>query len=145
MVSSGVAVALMIPRYWRLRYCLQTSLISTRQKSTAVVWAHRRLRSCVGTRARLTWISCAIAKSVFCHYTVRYLYVCACVSTHMLYIGVWKHACVFTSSPRDMRMRNFNNLGNAWVCPGLQAPVWATTPTSRSMFLYILHTNWVWS
>ena len=77
----------------------------------------------MGTRARLTWISCAIAKSVFCHYTVCYLYVCACVSTHMLYIGVWKHACVFASSPRDMRMQNFNNLGNARVCPGLQAPM----------------------
>ena len=30
-------------------------------------------------------IWCTIAESVFCHYTVCYMYVCACISTHMLY------------------------------------------------------------
>ena len=30
-------------------------------------------------------IWCTIAESVFCHYTVCYTYVCACLSTHMLY------------------------------------------------------------
>ena len=36
---------------------------------------HRCLQSCVGTQARLGYA--AIAEREFCHYTVRYMYVCA--------------------------------------------------------------------
>ena len=70
---------------------------------------HRCLQSCVHTRARFGYAAFdvhAIAESVFCHNTVRYTYIFACIHTHMLYRGLW--ACltcwprVFASGPCDM-------------------------------------------
>ena len=51
---------------------------------------HRCLQSCVRTRARLGYAAFdvhAIAESIFCHYTVRYTYIFACICMHMLYRG----------------------------------------------------------
>ena len=45
------------------------------------------------------------------------MYICACVSTHMLYRG--SSGLVLVIWVRMIR----NNPGNAWVCPGLQAPI----------------------
>ena len=77
----------------------------------------RCLQSCVGSRTRLGYAACRAVwvpgqdlatlsaelsvpgkdlamlhlmhncRSVFCHYTARYTYVCACVSMHMVYRG----------------------------------------------------------
>ena len=45
------------------------------------------------------------------------MYICACVSTHMLYRG--SSGLVLVIWVRMIR----NNPGNAWVCLGLQAPI----------------------
>ena len=69
-----------------------------------------------------TWLSriwCAIMESVFCHYTVRYMYVCACmcytlVTTCLRVRSSWYE---YTSFEIAQAMP-----GYAQVCPGLQTP-----------------------
>ena len=56
-----------------------------------VTTQHRHLQSWMGTWARLSYAAFdAIAESVFCYHTV-YMYVCVCVSTHML---IYRGLCV---------------------------------------------------
>ena len=83
-------------------------------------WTHRCLQSCVGTQARLGYAGLVRNCSVFCHYTARYTYVCACVSTHMLYIGGWEHATC-------LRVRSswYENTKEPGQCPGMPRPAGA--------------------
>ena len=85
----------------------------------ALCEAHRRLQNCVGTPGK-TWLHhiwFTIAESAFCHYTVPYTYVCVRI---MLYAGDHVSSCLVLVIWVCMIR---NNPGNAWVCPGLQAPM----------------------
>ena len=81
---------------------------------------HRYLQSLCGYPGK-TWLCCiwcTIAESVFCHYTVCYMYICA----RIYYMQVT--TCLRIRSLCMMWVRIiWNNPGNAWVCPGLQAPM----------------------
>ena len=89
--------------------------------------SHRRLQSCVGTRARLAMPhlmhNCG-KRILSLHCT---LYTCLCVRKHMVY-GL-------EGLPRDINMRN--NPGNARVCPGLQAPTINLSVAFSSLYLSV--------
>ena len=58
----------------------------------AFIDSHGHLQSCVGTQARLDYVAFD-AKSVSCHYTVRYTYVCE----HICYMLVTMYLRVRSS------------------------------------------------
>ena len=90
--------------------------------NNSTITQHRRLQSWVGTRAKLGYAAFDVQLRKRIVTTLySYTYVCMCVSMLML---VWGHAV-------HLRIRSLwyeytmlrNNLGNAWACPGLQAPM----------------------
>ena len=88
---------------------------------------HRRLQSCVGTQARLGYAAfdAQLRKAYFVTtLTVRYTYICACVSMH--------RPRVFASGPHDMSTHDLKYPGQ---CPGMPGPAgaYARGTTSHTM------------
>ena len=87
---------------------------------------HRRLQSCVGTRARLGYATfdAQLWKRIALH-CMLYTVICTCVSMLML---VWGHAaCLRVRSLWYEYAMLWNNPGNAWACRRL----WQTHKTHK--------------
>ena len=108
-------------------HCMSTCMFCFR--TCRAVWVHYRAR--VGYAA----FDAQLWKRI-CHYTV--LYVCLCVRKHV-YAGL--RACCVSSRPvLVIRVHTLqNNLGNALVCPGLQAPMFRTGVLNVHFIHHIYH------
>ena len=99
--------------------CIRRVYVTVKTK-LLMIWSHRHLQSCLGARARLGYA--AFNARLWKAYFVTTRYVCACVSTRMLYRGsAWAHATC-----RRVRFSWWvGMIRNTMQCPGmsgLQAP-----------------------